>query len=83
MNNVESLTDFMFEEMERMNDIDLDDGDAQMERLEAEIKRAKAMGNVAKVIVSAGRAALDAERFKADFAGIPGMPVKVPKMLSD
>ena len=78
MNNMESLADFMFEEMERLNDIDLEDGDKAIEMLEAEIKRAKAIGNAAKTIVSAGRAQLDAERFRADYSGIP---VSVPKVL--
>ena len=79
MNNMESLADFMFEEMERLNDIDLDD-ETQMDRLELEIKRAKAIGNIAKNVVAAGRAQLDAERFRADYTGIP---VSVPRMLSD
>lgn len=80
MNNMESLADFMFEEMERLNDIDLDAGEESFERLEAEIKRAKAIGNVASNIVSAGRAQLDAERFRTDFAGVQ---VSVPRMLKD
>lgn len=80
MNNMEALSDFMFEEMERLNDIDLDEDDGAIERLEAEIKRAKALGSTAKTIVSAGRTLLDAERFRADYTDIP---VKVPKMLRE
>lgn len=80
MNNMEALSDFMFEEMERLNDIDLDEDDGAIERLEAEIKRAKALGSTAKTIVAAGRTLLDAERFRADYTGIP---VKVPKMLRE
>lgn len=64
MNNMESLADFMFEEMERLNDIDLDESDESIAKLEAEIKRAKAIGNVAKTIVAAGRSQLDAGRLE-------------------
>lgn len=80
MNNFEALADYMFEEMERLNDIDLDEDDGAIERLEAEIKRAKALGGTAKTIVSAGRTLLEGERFRADYTGIP---VKVPKMLRE
>lgn len=82
-NNIEMLTDFLFEEMERLNDIDLEEAediDEQMKRLDSEIKRAKQVGVMAKNIVAAGRAQLDAERFRADYTGIP---VSVPKLLSD
>ena len=80
MNNLEALADFMFEEMERLNDIDLDEDDGAFEKLEAEIKRAKALGGTAKTIVSAGHTLLEAERFRADYTGIP---VNVPKMLKE
>ena len=80
MNNMETLSDFMFEEIERLNDIDLDEDDGAMDKLEAEIKRAKALGNTAKTIVSVGRTLLDAERFRADYTGIP---VKIPKVLKE
>ena len=80
MNNLEALADYMFEEMERLNDIDLDEDDGAFEKLEAEIKRAKALGGTAKTIVSAGRTLLEAERFRADYTGIP---VNVPKMLRE
>lgn len=82
-NNIEMLTDFLFEEMERLNDIDLeecDDTEEQMKKLDSEIKRSKQIGSIAKNIVAAGRAQLDAERFRADYTGIP---VSVPKLLSD
>lgn len=78
MNNIESLTDFLFEEMERLNDIDLEEGD--YEKLDAEINRAKQLGNVANTIVSAGRAALDAEKFRAEYTG---MQITIPKMLKE
>lgn len=79
MNNMESLADFMFEEMERLNDIDLEDSNS-IEKLEAEIKRAKAMGTTAQAIVAAGRATLDAKRFTADYVGIKA-DTSMPKML--
>ena len=77
MNNMESLADFMFEEMERLNDIDLDNPDNSA-RLDEEIKRAKQMSNMSKQIVAAGRTQLEAERFRADYAGIQ---IRMPKML--
>lgn len=80
MNNMESLADFMFEEMERLNEIDISEDDASMKRLEAEIKRAKAMGTTAQAIVAAGRATLDAKRFTADYVGIKA-DTSMPKML--
>lgn len=80
MNNMESLADFMFEEMERLNEIDITEDDASMKRLEAEIKRAKAMGTTAQAIVAAGHATLDAKRFTADYVGIKA-DTSMPKML--
>ena len=76
-NNIELLADFMFEEMERLNDIDLDNPENSA-RLDDEIKRAKQMSNMSKQIVAAGRTQLEAERFRADYAGIQ---IRVPKML--
>lgn len=80
MNNMESLADFMFEEMERLNEIDITEDDASMKLLEAEIKRAKAMGTTAQAIVAAGRATLDVKRFTADYVGIKA-DTSMPKML--
>lgn len=76
-NNIELLADFMFEEMERLNDIDLDNLENSA-RLDEEIKRAKQMSNMSKQIIAAGRTQLEAERFRADYAGIQ---IRMPKML--
>lgn len=87
MNNIDMMADFLFEEMERLNEINLDDEDSEkmLEKLDAEIRRAKQMGNISREITSAARAALDAMRFQADFAGtrINGSEVKAPKLLRD
>ena len=81
MNNMDSLADYMFEEMERLNEIDLDDeSDEVLERLDAEIKRAKAMGNIAQNIVATGHTILEAKRFAADYVGIKA-DTTIPRML--
>lgn len=81
MNNMDSLSDYMFEEMERLNDIDLDDESGEvMDRLNAEIKRAKAMGQIASNIVATGRTVLEAKRFAADYTGVKA-DTSIPRML--
>lgn len=81
MNNMESLADFMFEEMERLNDIEVsEDNDKSMELLDAEIKRAKAFGTMTQAIVSAGRTVIEAKRFQAEYAGVRS-DTSIPKML--
>jgi hypothetical protein len=86
MNNIEMLADYLFEEMERLDEIDLEaDDDKALERLDAEIRRAKQMGNISREITSAARVALDGMRFQADFAGtrVNGNEVKAPKILRE
>ena len=81
MNNMDALADYMFEEMERLNDIDLDEESKEMvERLGDEVKRAKAMCSVAQSIVATGRTVLEAKRFAADYVGIKA-DTSIPRML--
>jgi hypothetical protein len=57
-NNARDLHNMLFEQMERLND--LDDDEMKSEKLLREIKRADAMNKVAAQLISNGRLALDA-----------------------
>lgn len=63
MNNIEMLADYLFEEMERLDEIDLEaDDDKALERLDAEIRRAKQMGNISREITSTACASRQTSR---------------------
>lgn len=57
-NNLTDLNNHLFEQIERLNDEEL-----QGEALREEIKRSKAIENVAKQIINNGRLVLDSQRF--------------------
>ncbi len=74
-NSLGLLTGYMFEEMDKLSEIDIN---ADPEVLEAEVKRAKALGETAKIIVENAQVILEATRMRADFMGTN---VKVPREL--
>lgn len=78
MQNPEMLAGFLYEELERLNDIDLSDPD-NIDRLGAEIRRAKAIDHVAEQITANNRVVMEAYRFQADFGRAAQVPM--PKML--
>lgn len=73
-NTLVDLNDQLFEQLERLNDIDLKGDD-----LEEEIKRSRSIENVAKQIINNGRLVLDSQKFLDDRLNIDN---DVPKMLS-
>lgn len=73
-NTLVDLNDQLFEQLERLNDIDL-----KGDELEEEIKRSRAIENVAKQIINNGRLVLDSQKFLDDRLNIDN---DVPKMLS-
>lgn len=58
-NDLNSLNDYLFEELERLND----DEELEGEKLEKELKRAKAIGNISTAIVNNAKVILDARKF--------------------
>lgn len=68
-----ALNDYLFEELERLND---DDELANDDNLEREIKRSKAITTVAQTIINNANTVLEAQRFIND-----GMVGELPKML--
>lgn len=75
-NNLESLNNYLFEELERLNDDDELDTD---EKLEKEIKRSKAITNVARSITDNANTILEARKFAYE----TGKEVELPKMLTN
>ena len=73
-NTLVDLNDQLFEQLERLNDIDLKGDD-----LEEEIKRSRSIENVAKQIINNGRLVLDSQKFLDDRLNIDN---DIPKMLS-
>jgi hypothetical protein len=67
------LHNHLFEQLERLNDDDLKGDD-----LDREIKRAKAMCDVAGQIITNGRLVVDATKLAAEF---PGAGKKMPLLL--
>lgn len=57
-NNLTDLNNHLFEQIERLNDEEL-----QGEALKEEIKRSKAIEDVAKQIINNGRLVLDSQKF--------------------
>lgn len=65
-NNLNDLNNYLFEELERLND---DEELEQEDNLSRELKRAKAIANVSMAIVNNAKLILDAKKY-ADEAGI-------------
>lgn len=73
-NKLIDLNDHLFAQLERLSDEDLSG-----EKLEEEITRSKAVSQISKDIVSNASLALQAEKFKAEYA--IGNNKIMPKML--
>ena len=65
-NNLNSLNNYLFEELERLND---DEELEKEENLNKELKRAKAISGVSMAIVNNAKLILDAKKY-ADEVGI-------------
>ncbi len=72
-NSLGRLNDVLFDELERLNDIDVSDEDAT----KREIERSRAIEGTAKAIIENGKTILTATRMRAEF----GMHADVPKLL--
>lgn len=67
-NNIQDLNNYLFEQLERLNDDELLN---DAEKLEIEIKRSKAVTNVSQTIINNAQLVLNAKKFCNDF-GIEG-----------
>lgn len=74
-NNLVDLNNHLFEQLERMNDEDLTD-----EQLEKEIKRSKAMTDIATKIIDNANLGLQAEKLKVEYGR---RDIKLPEMLEN
>lgn len=74
--NLGELNNYLFEELERLNDDEQLNEDAALEK---EIKRSKAITNVAQTIINNANTVLDAQKFASDL----GSRAELPKMLLD
>lgn len=74
-NKLTDLNNHLFEQLERLNDDSLNN-----EELDKEIRRARAVSDVAKTIIENGRLALNAEELKAEYGG---REVRIPLMLEE
>ena len=72
-NSLGRLNEVLFDELERLNDVDLGDEDA----VRREIERSRAIEGVSKNIIENGKTILTATRMRAEF----GMDTKVPTLL--
>ena len=72
-NDLSSLNDYLFEELERLNDTEELANEDAMER---EIKRSKAITNVAQQIINNANTVLEAQKFVSDNGR-----TELPKML--
>ncbi len=73
-NNLASLNNYLFEELERLNDDEELKDDSNLEK---EIKRSKAITNVAQTIINNANTVLEAQKFMNDTIG----KSEIPKML--
>ena len=62
-NNLQSLNDYLFEELERLNDDEELNTD---EKLDKELKRSKAITNVAQQIINNANVVLEAQKLVGD-----------------
>lgn len=65
MNNAGDLNDYMFEQLERLNELDVSDRDA----LAAEVRRAHAFCEVGQAIVANAKNVIEAQRMRQDYTG--------------
>ena len=63
-NTLVDLNDQLFEQLERLNDVELKGDD-----LKEEIERSKAVAGISKNIIENSKLALEAEKLKAEFTG--------------
>ena len=63
-NKLSDLNDHLFEQLERLNDDELSE-----EELDLEIKRSKAVANIARNIIDNADVVLQAEKFKSEALG--------------
>ena len=75
-NSMTDLKNYLFEQIERVNDDSLDD-----EGLERAIKRSKAVTETAKTIVEVSKTQLDALKYATEELGIETNPKAVAQML--
>ena len=73
-NNLQDLNNYLFEELERLND---DEQLMDEEKLDKEIKRSKAITNVAQTIINNANLVLNAKKHSDEF----GNKKEMPKML--
>ena len=73
--NLESLNNYLFEQLERLNDDETLNSDKNFDR---ELKRSKAIATIAKNIIDNANVVLEAEKFKVDNR----LSDNIPKMLS-
>lgn len=74
-NNLADLNNHLFEQMERLNDEDL-----TKEQLQEEIRRSKAMANIAARIIDNAALGLQAERLKVEYGR---RDINLPEMLEN
>lgn len=74
-NSLGRLNDVLFDELERLNELDVTDEEAT----KREIKRSQAIEGTARSIVENGKTILAATRMRAEF----GVGVEFPKMLGE
>lgn len=71
-NTLGDLNNYLFETLERL----MDDGMTE-EEMEREVKRSKAVTNVAKAVIHSGELALKAQKYKTEY----GKAATVPNLL--
>lgn len=74
-NTLGRMTDMLFEELERLNGLDVTDAEA----LAVEVERSKAMQGMAKEINQSAKSQLEAAQFRAEWAG--ARQAVLPKVL--
>ena len=72
-NTLGDLNGYLFEQLERLNDEDLDE-----DMLKTELRRSKAVAEVAKQIIENGKLVLDAQKFVDKRGGADNV---LPKLL--
>lgn len=75
-NTITDLNNHLFMELERLGDEDL-----QGEKLEAEISRAKAIGDIAAKAIDNAKLALEATKLQCEYGGAGRKPIDLPPML--
>lgn len=73
-NNLADLNDYLFEELERLNDDEELDSD---EKLDKEIKRSKAITSVAQQIINNANVVLGSMKYASEY----GIEKEMPKLL--